>query len=165
MKKIEFGQPLTVLANVGVILGIVFLAVEIRESANQASNEALQGTVIQFIDWHKQIAADPSLAKIYSEGRRDYSGLSEIQQQQFDALMRALVHSASLFIDSRTQLFDSDVPPLCERTVEGYFLELLEQPGFRQWWSTADRRAIPNRMIPLFEELDRSCGRDSYENE
>jgi hypothetical protein len=35
MKKIDFGQMSQVLANVGVMLGIIFLAIEIRQ--NQAA--------------------------------------------------------------------------------------------------------------------------------
>ena len=35
MKKLDVGQMITILANLGVIAGIVFLAVEIRQ--NQAS--------------------------------------------------------------------------------------------------------------------------------
>jgi hypothetical protein len=79
--------------------------------------------------------------------------------------MRALIHSVTLFIDSRTAIFESDMPPLCERTAEGYFLELLEQPGFRQWWSTADRRTLPNHMPRVLEDLDQNCGRDLSDNE
>ena len=165
MKKINFGQSLTILANIGVILGIVFLAIEVRNSANQASNQALQSTVTQFIDWHKQIAADPELAQIYSEGRKDYNRLSELDQQRFDALMRALVSSVTLFIDSRAQLFDTDIPPLCERTAEGYILESLDQPGFRQWLSVADRRTIPGQLFPLLEHLEQNCGHDASDDE
>ncbi len=32
MKKIDLGQTITILANVGVIAGIVFLAVELRQN-------------------------------------------------------------------------------------------------------------------------------------
>jgi len=165
MKKMDFGQSLTILANIGVIFGIGFLAIEIRDSANHASNEALQTSVAQFVDWHHQIASDPALAQIYSAGRKDYSGLSEIEQQRFDALMRALFHSVAVFIDSRAAVIVADLAPLCERTGEGYFQELLEQPGFRQWLSTVDRRALPNRMFRILEDIDQECGRDSSGNE
>ena len=43
MKKIDLGQTITILANVGVIAGIVFLAFELRQNntflAEQARNE------------------------------------------------------------------------------------------------------------------------------
>ena len=32
MKKIDLGQTITILANVGVIAGIVFLAIELRQN-------------------------------------------------------------------------------------------------------------------------------------
>ena len=39
MKKIDLGQTITILANVGVIVGIVFLVVEIRQNTQQLTLE------------------------------------------------------------------------------------------------------------------------------
>lgn len=40
MQKIDLGQTITILANIGVIAGIVFLAVELRQNNEQLSAQA-----------------------------------------------------------------------------------------------------------------------------
>ena len=42
MEKIDLGQTLTILANLGVIAGIFFLAIEVRDSASLARFSAIQ---------------------------------------------------------------------------------------------------------------------------
>ena len=39
MKKIDLGQILTILANIGVVAGIVILTIEIRDSNRQARSQ------------------------------------------------------------------------------------------------------------------------------
>lgn len=40
MKKIDLGQMITILANVGVIAGIIFLAIELRQNTTASRLEA-----------------------------------------------------------------------------------------------------------------------------
>lgn len=47
MKKLDMGQTITILANIGVIVGIVFLAVEVRQNNQLLSAEASQRFVEQ----------------------------------------------------------------------------------------------------------------------
>ena len=42
MKKIDFGQMFAILANVGVLVGIVFLAVEIQQNSEALGVQARQ---------------------------------------------------------------------------------------------------------------------------
>jgi hypothetical protein len=64
MKRIEFGQLITILANVGVIAGIVFLAIELRQNneymAANAKYDMFQNQVA-FLD---QIASSPELSEL-----------------------------------------------------------------------------------------------------
>ena len=58
MKKIDVVQSLSIIANIGVIVGIVFLAVEIRETNTQATIATVQDVVEQASSWKEFIAAD-----------------------------------------------------------------------------------------------------------
>jgi len=69
MKKIDVGQAAGILANLGVIAGIVFLAVEIgqnnelmRAAARDAQNERIQ-------DYIEQVYMTPGLAEIIVKAR------------------------------------------------------------------------------------------------
>jgi len=42
MKRIDLGQTIQILANIGVIAGIVFLAIEVRQANNAVKSSTLQ---------------------------------------------------------------------------------------------------------------------------
>jgi len=51
MKNINYGQTISVLANLGVIAGILFLAIEIRQNtrtAQASAYESLTSWIIEF---------------------------------------------------------------------------------------------------------------------
>jgi hypothetical protein len=69
MKKIDLGQTITILANVGVIAGLFFLALELQQnnrflesSAREARNARVQGLA-------EQIYMVPGLAEIFVKTR------------------------------------------------------------------------------------------------
>ena len=91
MKKIDLGQTVAILANVGVIAGIVFLAVEIQqntESLNEARNfaiaEAQQAMRAQLDESFRSLANSDELPEIfvkYRQGGRE--ALTEEELQRF----------------------------------------------------------------------------------
>ena len=76
MKKIDVGQTIAILANVGVIAGIIFLAIEIGQ--NQAALDEqntltrLSGrdaTLEYFSGFRKLLLEHPELHRIWTQGR------------------------------------------------------------------------------------------------
>ena len=85
MKKIDLGQAVTLLANVGVIAGIVFLAVELQQNnelmgaaARAAQNERIQ-------DFVEQRYTVPGLAEILIKAR-DGEPLTEVEELKLFSL-------------------------------------------------------------------------------
>ena len=69
MKKIDVGQAVGILANLGVVAGIIFLAIEVgqnnelmRAAARDAQNERIQ-------DYIEQVYKTPGLAEIIIKAR------------------------------------------------------------------------------------------------
>lgn len=152
MKKIDLGQTITILANVGVIAGIIFLGIEIRDNATQARAAINVSTLQAFSDWQNRIAGNPQLLDVYDSGLTDWQSLSGKEQIQFDFLMRSFLQlSLGAITAQRSDLLPMDADAE-DRVVEGGLLRMMEQPGFRQWWSTADLRGIPT---PIFDVVDR----------
>lgn len=154
MKKIDLGQIITIVANLGVIAGIAFLAMQIRNDAAQAGIEAIQGMESMYIEWQLSIANDPAIAQIYTHGLEDYESLSEVEKVRFDLLMRSLLRIVYAGIGARDSVFGdpSERPELLERVLEANYFQLLEKPGFRQWWATADLRNQPGSW--MLDEID-----------
>jgi len=153
MKKIDLGQTISILANIGVIASIVFLGIEIRDGSIQARIATTQEIVAQRTEWRELIASDESLGDIYLRGLSDFHQLSPIEQTRFGALMESFMFNISVNISARNALLVGLNPNFEMRSVEGDLLRMLDQPGFRQWWTQTDRRGIPENVIRMTEEL------------
>ncbi len=164
MKKIDLGQSITILANVGVLAGIVFLGIEIRDSNTQAQIATLQDVTDQFAGWKEFIAADGELSEIYTRGLADFDQLSPLEHTRFDLMMKAallrfsgavLARDAGLLNpDFDAGLLNPDFGELEGRVVEGELLHMLGQPGFRQWWSAVDRLGMSPSILEIVDELE-----------
>jgi hypothetical protein len=139
------------------LAGIVFLGVEIRETNTQARIATTQVVVDQLAGWKEMIAGDGELSEIYAKGMAEFSHLSPLEQTRFDLLMRAFnTRISGIVLAREAGLLNPDVGELNQEqlVVEGEFLLMLDQPGFRDWWSTADRRGMSQVTIKLIETLE-----------
>ena len=154
MKNLDLGQTINTLANIGVVAGIAFLAVEIRDSNTQARIAATQEAVSQGSEWWELIATDPLLSDIYFRGMLDFDSLAAGEQQQFSSLMHSYLFRLSGNLSARNVGLISLNPDVEARALEGAVLRMLDQPGFRQWWARTDRRGLPQNIITMTEDLE-----------
>ncbi len=155
MKKIDLGQAVTILANVGVLAGIVFLGIEIRDTNTQAQIATLIDVTDQFAGWKEFIAADGELSEIYARGMADFDQLSPLEHTRFDLMMKAaLLRYSGAVLARDAGLLNPDFGELEGRVVEGELLHMLDQPGFRQWWSAVDRLGMSPSILEIVDELE-----------
>ena len=64
MKKIDLGQTIGTLANIGVLAGIIFLGIEFQQNTNIARASAYRENVQDIAEWRSLIASDPDLSRI-----------------------------------------------------------------------------------------------------
>ena len=91
MKKIDLGRAIGIVANIGVIAGIVFLAIEVRNASNANQLQAAYAGVSGFNEVNLQMAADPGLSRICF--RRN--GRSRSADQRRSSTIRKLYMSNS----------------------------------------------------------------------
>ena len=155
MKKLDLGQIITILANVGVLAGIVFLGIEIRDTNRQAQIATTQDVTDQFAGWKEFIAADGELSEIYARGMADFDQLSPLEHTRFDLMMKAfLLRYSGALLARDAGLLNPDLGELEGRVVEGELLHMLDQPGFRQWWSAVDRLGMSPFILEMVDELE-----------
>ena len=70
MKKIDLGQSLGIAANIGVILGIVFLAMEIRQASQVVAGSAYQARALAMMARQDMIAESDNLGEVLLRNRR-----------------------------------------------------------------------------------------------
>jgi len=90
--KIDFGQASQVLANIGVMLGLAFLAIEIGqnqeslEEQNVLTTLAARDTALEhYSQFRLFLLANPELFQLWEKGQRDQP-LTDLESQQFATL-------------------------------------------------------------------------------
>ena len=91
MKKIDLGQMFTILANVGVIAGIAFLAVEIRDGTRATQAASIQTASALDQEFLLHIAGDPETARIWLSYLESPQALSDEEKLQGGFLFAALI--------------------------------------------------------------------------
>ena len=81
MKKIDFGQTISILANVGVIAGIVFLGIELRQNNELMAAQARQASFENNRQFAEYLFENPDLAEILAkvEAGEETSPAEDIQ--------------------------------------------------------------------------------------
>ena len=96
MKKIDLSQTINILANLGVIAGIVFLAIEVRSASDANSLQAANASAEGFNQVNLALASDPDLSRIVVVGLDDPDRLTNVEAAQFANLIRAVINQGSL---------------------------------------------------------------------
>ena len=161
MKKIDLGQQLTVLANLAVVAGIIFLAIQIQEERDYAivENTTIVGHGIA--DWMSSVAHDQDRADLIFRGSQDFQGLTPPEQFEFDLLMRSWIIRVEMgrMAHARNVSPRGSGPSGESTMLTGNLIRFFDEPGTRQWWVSADRRGLPRGAVAYIENyLSQSAG-------
>jgi len=121
-----------VLGAIGVIASLVYLAGQVRGSANQSRQAAIQSIVNQMNNIWTQMATEKDHADIWVRGSKGMSNLNdETERVQFSALMLSMFRPyEEIFHYRRDGLVDDwtweSISPQCHA--------LMGTPGFGHWW-------------------------------
>ena len=77
MKKIDLGQTIQILANVGVLAGILFLAFELRQNTMATRSAAASSIEASFSEAELFIAGNAEFAELLTKGRAGEEGLKK----------------------------------------------------------------------------------------
>ena len=126
MKKLDLGQTISVLANVGVIAGIVFLGIEIGQNNDLMREEAERARAESIREGSTLVVENPGLAEIMvkeSEGR-DLTAAEGLQLEHYH--MRSLVGYSISFRQLPTESLDA---------MGNYFRRRYQtSPAWRRMW-------------------------------
>jgi hypothetical protein len=137
MKSERIGLWLSLLANAGVVLGLILLVIEIRHNT-QATEALLHQDVVTYARDHTELLVgdeNEKLAEIVFRGEVDPDSLSPHELEKFilftayrmGAWESSFVHHDEGLLSSRSwELFDSWYSTLLHRG-----------PGYRRWWEAS----------------------------
>lgn len=140
---------LALLANVGVLIGIVFLAIEIRSNTSAVQSSSIQSVTNSSAEGLRALASDSELSHIRRIGNMDPASLTE------DEAYRYLLFNRNYWLTFQNNFFQKDLGILDAGIWNTYARILCEDIGVlgvkRTWPDHA------NVLDPRFVEFVESC--------
>lgn len=152
MSKLGLGQTLSILANTGVILGIVFLAFELRQNTQAVRLNAVQFQASEEAAFNR-LWTDPAIARARVAMETDgYENLSREQQLQIYGSVQSFLRiQQGLYY----QLEQGGLDPNYWSGRQRQLTQLFRRPEFLEVWKQegyayddAFREYIDNVVIP-----------------
>lgn len=139
---------------IGVILTLVYLAVQIRQNTASLKSSTLQGMLEASAGLHDLCASDAELGRIFLKGVQDQSSLTEEEFPRFQFLMMSFLRRLETIYNQGNSGQVSDADWL---GVKVSSLDILARPGAQEWWHSNQ-----NRFSPSFADwLSTGVGNDA----
>ena len=130
MKKLELGQTIAILANVGVIAGIVFLGYEMRQNTTALKSAAGQNINNQIAAIY-ELRMDPIYMALIRKGDERPTELSPVERDQYLSYNFMILQAwQNIYFQVREGAYDAQL-------AEGWWQSLrdaFERPGFQESW-------------------------------
>ncbi|MCK5483070.1 MAG: hypothetical protein KAJ13_05180 [Gemmatimonadetes bacterium] len=124
-KKADWG--ISLLANLGVLGGLVFVGLEIRQNTSQLRADASYSITTIVNEMNAGIYADSTLADLLLRGEENLDALNAIERRRFDAFQFSRLNVAEYIQDLETE----GVSGLNFRFVDHVVREFRTKPGLQ----------------------------------
>ena len=92
MKKIDLARIITVLANVGVVIGLVFLTLEIRQNTAQMRTQGAYSIYQSVETLNQAVYLDEEFADLLHRGEKSFKDLDPVEQSRLATFFFSEVH-------------------------------------------------------------------------
>lgn len=129
MQKIDLGQTIGIVANLGVLIGLVFVGFEIRQGTQEIRSEGARSITESVNTLNEGIYSDPVLAELVMRGEQDIGSLDLVEREQFDRWQFSRLNIAEYILDLERE----GVTELNFRYVEAVVQKFHAEPGLGVW--------------------------------
>lgn len=151
MKKIELGQTLTILANAGVLGGLLFLAFEIRQNTSEMRAAAAYSVHQDVQSQNRDIYSDPELARLVMRGEQSWASLDPVEQRRVGAFFLSQINLVDFIMGLEEEGLEDITFRLDDLLIERFTTE----PGRREFidFYFPEDREIFMRSEELYRRL------------
>ena len=142
-------------AAVGVLPSLIYLAIQIREQNKERRRAGINVLTAQWNDLVKTAQESADFAALFLKGIHSFHGLDPVSKLRFSAFFTRFTRNCeAMFIYYRDGALDAALWGEVERTISDYFA----YTGTKEWWSTRkhwltdDFRAVIERIIAKHPE-------------
>ena len=148
------GAIAELLGALGVILTLIYLAIQIRQNTASSSATAEVSFGQDFIAWHARVNAQPELGRIWDAALENPDALSKDEVRRFIFVIAELF----LIFEGQYKLFQKGyISSDSWQSKTDMMLGFLRNSLVEQWWN---KRMTPfsSEFIEYIESLDRQKG-------
>jgi len=150
---------ITLGANVSVVVGLVLVAIQIRQNTRSVRASSYQTWVASASEWNLGIASSRDLASAIIQGHGDPTGLDEDTALQYAMSMLAVMQMIqSTYYLYRNGSIDQS---LWEAERQRAALHLTF-PGVRQWWDAGAKTQLSPEFVQVVEDTPVTSGAWSW---
>jgi hypothetical protein len=117
----------------GVIISLLYLAVQIRGDAREKRAARTHDRSVATRDLLLTLASNPELSEIYSRGVRGLGSLDDTESSRFGAL---LLHVCRVWEDQFHQWSEGYLDSRVWDELAAAIEDFLSFPGWQAWWQT-----------------------------
>jgi len=120
-------------AAIGVIPSLIYLAIQIREQNKERRRAGINVLTAQWGDLVRSAQESSDFAVAFLKGMRSFVDLDPVDKLRFSAFFtRFTRNSEAMFLYYRDGALDKALWGEVERTITDYFA----YPGVKEWWAT-----------------------------
>ena len=158
MTLAEFGALGELIGGVAVIFSLVYVGVQIKQTANASRVATAQAFAKQYSDLNQMIA-EPRIGAIFARGLQGLSTLTAGEQASFTSVLSSISRTLeSFYFQERRRQLDA-------RLFEGWFTQYLDlhaYPGVAEYWSMRRHQYSPEFVSYLDARLSGRTGKPLY---
>ena len=143
MKPKKLNAWLTLVANFGVIAGLIFLGYEIRQNTTQLRAEALYSINEAISTLNAGVYNDAVLADIKVRGEADFSSLNQIEREQFSMYQFDRINLAELYLSLKDEGLTDIHFPFDQFLIRDF----RSKPGLQQFLKYVDEDWEGSRFL------------------
>ena len=147
-----------IIAAVGLIVSLLYVAIEVHQNTKQEKTKALQVALKEFLDSYEAATSSVTKARIFRMGLNNFDSLSSDEMGCFHATL----HSLLTGFNNVWNLHKSGLLPEHELVaMRGVYVSLLSSPGGAKWWELFKHVPPPHLIEYLDEAVRRADGQIS----
>ena len=138
------------LGGVGVVVTLLYLAVQIRQNTRSSRTESYQAAVSSVSDQTFNLWMNPESARVFQLGMFDLETLSPFERNQFTGFMSAMVRNHE---NIHYQYVSGAIDQSLWRGWEWRIATTFSLPGVQVWWAD-QREAYSAEFQALIDNLE-----------
>ncbi len=128
MKKFDLAQVITILANVGVVIGLVFLTLEIRQNNAQMRAQGAYSIYQSVETLNQAVYLDKEFADLLHRGEKSFDDLDPVEQSRLATFFFSEINLAQYILS----LEDEGLADLHFRYVDFKVEQFRTMPGRKE---------------------------------